>query len=373
MSASKLPAISLPPEITEAILILLPAKSLGRFKSVSKTWNSLISDPKFIKKNLHHHLQTPTKLILLSDRNSPLYSLDTNQLLPYLNINNNDNDIPAAVKEVSFGFKEVLGSCNGLVLAKDNNDTIFLINPTTLERSEVPLPPFLLPDDIDLFVSYGFGYDSSTDDYKVVSLTIWYLRKEYEPYSMDTYVSVYSLRNNSWNKLPDSSHFLGLHADSPIVINQSVHWFNDFSTIVSFSFTTEEFSECRLQFLDLFKNRLVQFYDLVDIGGKLGVLLCVRGGGGFEMWIMEDFGSNTWTRVCFHEFKDLRDCVKPVCLVEGSNRDIILDVKGDVLVFNIDDGRCRKVRIEGGPAGGFTVLGTYAESLESPKRILTPP
>ncbi|KAK9079724.1 hypothetical protein SSX86_001397 [Deinandra increscens subsp. villosa] len=379
MSASKLPAISvpaLPSEIIEAILTLLPAKSLGRFKSVSKTWNSLISDPKFIKKNLQHHPQTPTKLILLSDTDSLQYSLDTNQFLPYLNINNNDDDddIPAtAVKEVSFRFKEIFGSCNGLVLAKDENDTIFMINPATQDRFEVPLPPFVLPDDIDLIVWYGFGYDSSTDDYKVVSLTIWYLRREYEPYSMDTYVSLYSLRNNSWNKLSNSSHFFGLHADSPVVINQSSYqWFNDFSTISAFSFTTEEFSEFRLQFLDLFKNRLVQFYDLVDIGGKLGVFLRV-GGGGFEMWVMEDVGTNTWTRVCFHEFKDLRDRLKPVCLVEGSYRDIILDVKGDVLVFNIDDGRSRNVRIEGGPAGGFTVLGTYAESLESPKRILTPP
>ncbi|KAK9079723.1 hypothetical protein SSX86_001396 [Deinandra increscens subsp. villosa] len=369
MSASKLPAISLPPEIIEAILRFLPAKPLGRFKSVSKTWKSLISDPKFIKKTLQHHLQTPTtNLILLSDTNYLLYSLDTNQLLPHLN--SSDEDIPATVKEVSFRCKEVLGSCNGLVLAKDENDSIFLINPTTKERLEVPLPPFILPDDVDLSVWYGFGYDSSTDDYKVVTLSIWYLRREFEPYSMGTYVSVYSLRNNSWNKLPNSSQFLGLCAHSPVVINQSFQWFNDFSTIVSFSFTTEEFDEFRLQLPDLFQRQLVRFYHLVDIGGKLGLLVCI--GDGPELWVMEDYG-NTWTRVCFHEFKDLRDRVKPVCLVEGSNRDFILDVKGDhVLVFGVDEKRCRNVTIEGGP-DGFTVLGTYSESLESPKRILTPP
>ncbi|KAK9079739.1 hypothetical protein SSX86_001412 [Deinandra increscens subsp. villosa] len=354
-------ASALPPDITGAILLLLPAKSLGRFKSVSKTWNSLISDPKFIKNHLKRH--QITKLILLSHTCS-IYSVDTNQFLPYLNINNNDDDIPATAKELIFGsppiqWSVVLGSCNGLVLAKDVNHNIFMINPTTRELWKVP--PFAFPNG-DVFVRYGFSYDSSTDDYKVVLLSFWDPQCEFAVGPTGTFVSVYSLRNNSWKRLPNPPYANGAFY---AVVNQNFHWYVNSRTIVAFSFTTEEFNTFRLQFLDLYGDKSVAIYDVVAIGGKLGFFISV--GDAFELWVMEEYGvANSWTRICPHEFKDP---VTPVCLVEGSNRDMVLDDEGDILVFNMDEGRCRNVRIKGGPER-FTVGGTYGESLESPKRIL---
>ncbi|KAK9079735.1 hypothetical protein SSX86_001408 [Deinandra increscens subsp. villosa] len=363
MSASKLPAISFPPEIIEAILRLLPAKSLGRFKSVSKTWNSLISDPQFIKKHIHH-LQTPTKLILHSEYTDALHSFDTDQLLPYLNIDNNDDDIPATVKELFFGSapmwcQEILGSCNGLVLAKDVHCTIFLINPTTQELWKVPTPPFALPD-IDWAVSYEFGYVSSTDDYKVL---LSFQRE-------NTCVSVYSLRNNSWKEIRISPYDLGDSGFLPVVVNQHFHRYKDSSSIAAFSFVTEEFNEINLQFLDLFVDKSVAIYEVVAIGEKLGLFISV--GGAYELWVMEDYGvANSWTRICPHQLKDYS---RPVCLVEGSNRDMVLNGEGDIVIFNMDKRKYRNVRIQGfseeyNPEE-FNVRGIYVESLESAKRFV---
>ncbi|KAI3784535.1 hypothetical protein L1987_43634 [Smallanthus sonchifolius] len=360
---------NLPTEITEAILRLLPAKSLGRFKSVSKTWDLLISNPQFIKTHLHRH--KTSKLILVSDTKS-LYSLGINELLPYLN----SDDIPATAKELSFRsppmrWEEILGSCNGLVLAKDVNDTIFLMNPTTQELLNIPPSPFALPDR-ESFVMYGFGYDSSTDDYKVISISFWDTDNEHNPDCTDMFVSVYSLRNNSWRKLRDSpyDHAVG-HLISGVLINQSLHWLTSTrpgysSTIVAFSLVNEEFNEIDLP--DSIANDKAVFNELVDLGGKLGLF---GTGVGNDLWVMEEYGvGESWTRVCIHGVEI--DPVKPVCLVEGSDRDIVLGDEDGVVVYNIDERRCRDVRMIGGPSG-FAIGGMYVESLESPKHIRTAP
>ncbi|KAI7729564.1 hypothetical protein M8C21_028012 [Ambrosia artemisiifolia] len=199
----------LPPEITEAILRLLPAKSLGRFKSVSKTWNALISDPLFIKTHLLRNHPTTT-LIALSTTGS-LYSID---IAETRDSNGDDDDvIPATAKEMSIGsppirWKQISGSCNGLLLATDENDAIFVMNPMTQDLWEVPLCPFAPPYEHEasyVVLVYGFGYDSSTDDYKIVSISFSHFHIM-DHHIKETYACVYSLRNNSWRKLPSDSY-----------------------------------------------------------------------------------------------------------------------------------------------------------------------
>ncbi|KAL8231717.1 hypothetical protein R6Q57_001495 [Mikania cordata] len=355
---------NLPPEITEALLRFLPAKSLGSFKSVSKTWNSLISDPQFIKTHRH---QT-SNLILVTDTKS-LYTIELHPCL-------NRDDISATAKELSFRsppirWEQILGSCNGLVLATDENDAIFLINPTTQELCKIPQSPFSLPDR-ESFVMYGFGYDSSTDDYIIVSISYWDTDNEHNPDCTDMYVTVYSLRNNSWRVLPNSpyDHAVG-HLTSGVLVNQNLHWLTSrrpgySSTIVAFSLAEKEFREIELP--DSICNDKAVFNQLVVLGGKLGLFGI---GVGNDLWVMEEYGVGlSWTKICIHGVEI--DPVKPVCLVEGSNRDIVLGDEYEVVVYNTDEKRCRNVRIEGGPIG-FTIGGTYVESLESPARCMVLP
>ncbi|KAF5791011.1 putative F-box domain-containing protein [Helianthus annuus] len=361
---------SVPPEITQAILRRLPVKSLGRFKSVSKTWNSLISDPHFIKT----HLRQTRKLIVGSG--TSLYSIDMNQLLPYLNINT--NDIPVTGKVLNFRsppiqWVEILGTCMGLVLARDDDDTIFLMNPTTQVLWKLPVSPFALPVEDDkflgkwrakFFVRYGFGYDSANDDFKVVSISFWNPESGLDPECTDTFVRVYSLRNNSWSKLPNSRYDHGtFYAVSGALVNQNYHWLVSRSTIVGFSFTEEEFSEIRLPG----SIEKAGFFDVVDMNGKLGVFVGVVEVG-FELWVMEEYGvSESWR--CMVSYNGFGSPVRPVCLVEGSNRDIVFEDLGRVLVYNIDQRRCRNVRMVGGPRRLPVGLGgtCYVETLESPK------
>ncbi|KAI3725844.1 hypothetical protein L1987_65640 [Smallanthus sonchifolius] len=110
------------------------------------------------------------------------------------------------------------------------------------------------------------------------------------------------------------------------------------------------------------------FNELVDLGGKLGLF---GNGVGNDLWVMEEYGvGESWTRVCIDGVEI--DPVKAVCLVEGSDEDVVLGNEVGAFVYNVDERRCRDVRIVGGPSG-FAIGGVYVESLESPKRVRTTP
>nr|XP_043616982.1 F-box/kelch-repeat protein At3g06240-like [Erigeron canadensis] len=353
-------AHNLPPEIIESILRVLPAKSLGRFKSVSKPWCSLISTPKFIKSHLVHQNHNTTKLILLISDSNSLYSLDINS-----------HNLSATAKQLNFGpntieFEEILGSCNGIVLAKDKDDTILLINPTTKEIFRILVSPFALPVR-ESFVMYGFGHNSSNDDYVVISISFWDTDNEYNPDCTDMYVSMYSLRNGLWRRLDCSpyDHAVG-HLVSGVLVNEKLHWLTSVprrgysSIIAAFSLESEEFEEIELP--DMVDKNKGVFNELVDLGGKL----CMFGSQeSNDFWVMEEYGvGESWRKIYIHGVEI--DPVKPVC---GKNGDIVFGDEDGVLVYDIDEKRCSNVRIEGGP-NGFVVGGSYFESLESLKRRL---
>ncbi|XP_040964777.1 uncharacterized protein [Gossypium hirsutum] len=62
-------------DLLTQILLRLPTKSLIKFKSVSKLWQFIISDPDFCLSHTRHHHRngflSPTALLLKGDRFSP--------------------------------------------------------------------------------------------------------------------------------------------------------------------------------------------------------------------------------------------------------------------------------------------------------------
>ncbi|XP_023743197.1 F-box/kelch-repeat protein At3g06240 [Lactuca sativa] len=347
MSAMK----NLPPDIIEAILVRLPAKSLSRFKSVSKHWCSLISNPQFITTHLHlNHHPTSCKLICFS-RNT-----NNKKCLCSIDLNLNSDDVSA--NEVSFlpppvMWEIIWGSCNGLVLATDEDERLYLVNPTIGEIFK--LPPFALPRE-EGYQTYGFGNDSSTDDYKVIVISFS---------NTDMFVDVYSLSNNSWRNLPNSPYRQSfVYLVGGVSVNNNLHWLivrpNFSSMIIAFSLAKEEFIEMNLP--DSLGNNH-PFNVLVVIGGKL----CVFNQLGKDLWVMEEYGVGmSWSKVSIHGV-DI-DHLKPICSVEDNNRDIVLVDDDRVVIYNVDERISRNVRILGSPSG-FTIRGTYVESLVSPKCI----
>ncbi|RHN63709.1 putative F-box domain-containing protein [Medicago truncatula] len=127
----------MPNELMIQILLRLPVKSLIRFKSVCKSWFSLVSDTHFAYSHFNfppqHTLVGRVLFISTSARKSRSIDLD----------------LEASPLD-------------------DDDSSLYLWNPFIRVHKEIPLSPFGSNLDTDYF--YGFGYDQSTNDYLVVSM-----------------------------------------------------------------------------------------------------------------------------------------------------------------------------------------------------------
>ncbi|XP_074272294.1 F-box protein CPR1-like [Silene latifolia] len=193
------------PELIAEIFSRLPVKSLCRFKSVSKSWNSLINSPNFIKHHLSKTLISDNypNLIFssfsLSISTAPISTIFRFTKLHHPLIHSTDC-IPV----------NILGSCNGVVcIASIDAAYACLYNPTTETHRLLPVQPSRFPKpNVDTIVGvlndhpkpmehlflYGFGYDSVNDDYKLLRILEFYSDSDF----VGTEVCLFSLKNNSW-------------------------------------------------------------------------------------------------------------------------------------------------------------------------------
>ncbi|KAF5191863.1 F-box protein cpr1, partial [Thalictrum thalictroides] len=176
----------------------------------------------------------------------------------------------------------ILGSsCNGIFLVGvylrdvgpwhpysiQRNSAVFevlaLWNPSTREFKELPDFLWKFMKDRRTYcgkIVYGLGYDSSMDDYKVIRILYYYniLQDEDKIKDYESDVHVYSMRTNSYKRIPDIPYFIIRTLNQrPIIngifLNGAVHWVgrrdpktttSEFSLrIVSFNVVNEEFEE----------------------------------------------------------------------------------------------------------------------------------
>ncbi|XP_058198269.1 F-box protein CPR1-like [Rhododendron vialii] len=163
----------IPQEILTDILSRLPVKSLCRFKCVSTSWNSLISNPYFAKTHLNRtntqnpkYLDDQRNIVISSSLN--LYSIDVGNANPTAT----KLDFPMLQNHAADSRVKVWSSCDGLLLVSyDDNSNLLLLNPSTRECKKLPAPS-VVPNPVGTFgYGYGVGYNSSTDDYNIVGLS----------------------------------------------------------------------------------------------------------------------------------------------------------------------------------------------------------
>lgn len=193
---------NLPQEIITDILSRLPVKSLFHFKCVSPSWKSLISDPYFANTHLGR-----TKTANYSEQKIVTISYCGNLNLVDYNDGNLTTklEFPTVEQHDAEKWVKVLSSCDGLLLVSRSDKSVFLLNPSTRECKKLPICPFFQKS-INEFTSNpcGIGYDSSTDDYKVVIFS--YRSYDYSVGSYITNVDVYSLKTNAWRRIEDSQY-----------------------------------------------------------------------------------------------------------------------------------------------------------------------
>ncbi|XP_076908591.1 F-box/kelch-repeat protein At3g06240-like [Bidens hawaiensis] len=353
---------NIPTEIITEILYRLPAKSLGRFRCVSKGFNSLLLQPGFIK--THQTTLNRKHFILEYDNDKSLYTLPFNYL----------EEVVLTPNELSFTFKPhvdmftYLGSCNGLVLVSghdvDGGHRLVVLNPTTNVFLEVPESGFDIVDELrEIDIVYGFGYDSVSDDYKVVTVSFYNNDEEVNDVE-NIFVHVYSLKTDTWRRVCRFryDHSYG-KSYSGVFVNGNLHWIaikdsdEDLRVIVAFSLADERLSEVALP----------KACNDADVGVKNGLKLVfgeklavfVEG----DVWLMMEYGvAESWTKVVLGGI-DASLMVRLEVFYENGKFLVVAD--GQMVVCGIEEGRlCLYDRVN---TSKFSVRGICVESLVSPK------
>ncbi|XP_074281099.1 F-box/kelch-repeat protein At3g23880-like isoform X1 [Silene latifolia] len=295
--------------ITQNILTRLPIKSVVRFKLVSKLWYSTLSSSKFGHTHFKfHHPSSPT-LSLLIRSNDKFHFLSC------------ESDEQFDVKLVSFEVdidvgNEILvlvGTCNGLVCLGSSSGGLFILwNPITHDFRK-----YLDPEISKFFtrgwmVTWGFGYVSDSDDYKIVRIC-----KQVKGQSFRLHV--FSVRFDKWRRIDnDSSHdFSGLMTTEHlynlyrpgVLVNDTLYWMGGVPLIheeserkiMSFNLALEVFNtfpdlkvstpltwvvdeECTDEFLCVVKGCLSKYGRHVRNGE--GVITVLNGSGETEQNVL---------------------------------------------------------------------------------------
>ncbi|KAK4270465.1 hypothetical protein QN277_023500 [Acacia crassicarpa] len=313
----------LPSEIVLEILHRLPVKSLVKFTSVCRAWNSLITDRTFISDHLSRTLIQASNghkgslfFQFCLGRNLRWHEPPREYAYSLYSTTNQQTDHHFSVQRfplpcLSFQPDHCAwfgGACNGLVSSahhsRSSGSVTFLIwNP--LLRKYVVLPKPLMTRNRDVYIRYfGLGFDSRNNDYKVVVLMQTHSGQE------NDHLEVYSLVSRSWRSVAISvpKFFLDVEFRSlPLFVNGAMHWvihrMKDGSiqrSILSFDVTEETFGELTLPLQSNEKSNISTTLLVVEGGGRLAVVNHPRKGTGcfLHIWVMKEYGvTDSWTEI----------------------------------------------------------------------------
>ncbi|XP_076900784.1 F-box/kelch-repeat protein At3g06240-like [Bidens hawaiensis] len=249
-------------DVVEEILIRLDAKDLTRYKSVCKSWRSLIATPCFVKSHLNLTYNKDRYNNRLGHRRVSLYTTPC-----------------------FFNHHLLVGSSGGLVCTSSFMSELIVGNPLTREVRQLAYPPC-----IGAPLYWGFGYDSLRDDYKVI---VGARRGKNQ-----TCFQVLSLKSNVWSDIGEKKYTLFSNA-AGILCNGALHWSiinldeSMKASIISFDLSNEEFKEIPLP-----DDASYRFnYD-----GHLGIIkecLCIVGNSSDDStYVINNYNvKESWERV----------------------------------------------------------------------------
>ncbi|KAH6763992.1 hypothetical protein C2S51_015241 [Perilla frutescens var. frutescens] len=277
----------IPVEIVEEILFNLPLKSLLRFSSVSKSWNSMIFESGFIKRFRSRAAASRERIVL----GESVFEGCSTRLLSSISSNNH----PSADETdfvCPFGNHPnltALAFSDEFWLARAGK-SLLLWNPSMRKHMNLPTPSFMRKRPND-FV-FGLGYDPVGDDYKI--LKIPRADAMHHPHYR---AELYSLRSDSWKNIKNFSTDIDVGSKRGVFVSGKLHWMSSSRAainIISFNLSTEKFGEVAQPNYSLINRDAV-----VEEVSVLRGMLCLglREGIWFDIWVMEEYGvAKSWTK-----------------------------------------------------------------------------
>ncbi|XP_016502576.1 F-box protein CPR1-like [Nicotiana tabacum] len=245
----------LPEDVVIDILLRLPVKSLMKLKCVSNTWYILIGSSTFINCHLNSNTVAKEEFILFKRsfmeepyRYKTILSFLSGDDDYYLNALSPDLDVSDLISTFNSIYDQFIGPCHGLIALMNILNTI-LINPATRNYRLIPPCPFACPPgfrrDVDCI---GFGFDTISNDYKVVRISEIYWDTYYmSPDVREKKVEVYGLSFDSWRELEHVGQDLPIvhwMSCSMIFYKVACHWLaivGSKMVILCFDMSTETF------------------------------------------------------------------------------------------------------------------------------------
>ena len=253
-----------------------------------------------------------------------------------------------------------MGTCNGLIfLADDSYRQCYIIyNPCVRKFVKLPKPNinFFSHGDDD---ASGFGFDSKTNDYKVVRFVTSTVQKGKPP------VEVYSLSTGKWRMvtaLPPIA--VPRDYDSSAFVNGALHWValrrptNELHIFVMvFDLGEEVFREIALP-------KLWMRFSISAYGNSLALLQfsdhCPRIG----IWVMKDYAdASSWTKILTLPDEGLIEGIPSTPSPIGFRKsgEVILNMHGGYLVSrDLETQEIKDLRIRGYRCH---LVESYVESL----------
>ncbi|RHN46121.1 putative F-box domain, galactose oxidase/kelch, beta-propeller, F-box associated interaction [Medicago truncatula] len=362
---SQLPEVILPNEVITEILSWLPVKSLMQMKCVSKSWKTLISHPPFIKMHLSRSARNPYFSSIVPTRG--YYFLENRYSFVHFPVSCLlENRWIKHPKDPYYRLSDkncrvVLGSCNGLIClagysinecAKYKTVWFRFWNPATRNISQVLGSDVYFNDmHISRFTVFVFGYDSSTDTYKVVALS-----------STGNEMRVFSLGDNVWRyiqRFPFGARpvFRNSSLCDGVYLDGTVNWLAYRSdrncvkkfVIISLDLATETYTEM-----------LLPFDEGLHVWGNVCVLmnsLCVYQDlkeTDFVIWKLMEFGNeNSWIqflRFSYHDVQLYHEIgpstlfrIRPLHLSENGDTLVLANNQNDrAILYNRRTNKARK-------------------------------
>ncbi|KAL5544773.1 hypothetical protein UlMin_008557 [Ulmus minor] len=249
------------------ILVKLPLKSLTRFKSVSKHWLSLISDPDFSRRRKPISGLFLERLSSFPKGKIPEYNL--------LDLNQTSNPGISPTQSLTFinvpsGIK-ILHSCNGLFLCSPKDIRkrfeFYVYNPTT--KNYTILPP--LPDRSVLVLGFSLAFDpSKSPNYKVLCVFATTVSDD----NYHTQIEIYSSKTRTWRRLSGDAFLANCETQfaNGVFWNGAVHWFSPVEPHLYFNVDQERLSQMPMPPLpdDYFDEKGFRYFG--ESGGHLHLI-----------------------------------------------------------------------------------------------------
>ncbi|XP_023730680.1 F-box/kelch-repeat protein At3g06240 [Lactuca sativa] len=320
---------NLPFDVLSNIFIWLFAKQLAQMRCVCKSWNAFLSKSSFIKSHLDHSIHNNDEVLLFFYGAFDIFGDEAFSAHPTRSPNLKLNDF--IKPPFNLKFATVIGSVNGLICFFDesyHDPMIYIWNPSLSALSTLP-PHFVasLGDSYRKSIDFRFGFDSKSDDYKVIKLEGLLQPPSFIDPNLAASVSassfvvkewmqveVYSMRKGCCQLISQRfpSHITGISGEDEVSVtgyDGVPHWLGfidekkELQTIVAFDFGAETFCEIPLP-VSMLEHKAGDVLGV--LGGKLCVMSRVRDDE-CEVWVMDDYGVvESWVkRYTFSQFGNI--------------------------------------------------------------------